>query len=141
MIVEANGGPLGVVVAGANIPDTKLLQQTIEAMVVDRPQPTDKALQHLCLDKGYDNPTGHTAVAQAHYVPHIRRIGEEKLDERKRKRHPARRWVVERTLGWMSKCRAILIRYAKKSCNYLGLIQLCCGLLWYRRQHRLSLLR
>jgi hypothetical protein len=85
VIVEADGGPLGVVVAGANVHDTKLLQQTIEAIVVDRPQPTEETPQHLCLDKGYDNPTGHTAVAQAHYVPHIRRIGEEKLDERNRK--------------------------------------------------------
>ena len=63
--------------------------------------------------KGYDTPTGHTAVAQAHYVPHIRRIGQEKLDERNRKRLPSRRWVMERTLNWMSKCLAILIRYAR----------------------------
>lgn len=141
MIVEADGGPLGVIVAGANVHDTKLLKQTIEAIVVDRPTPTTEAAQHLCLDKGYDNPTGHTAVADEKYLPHIRRIGEEKLDEKKRKRHPARRWVVERTFAWMSKCRAILVRYAKKSCNYLGLIQLCCALLWFRRQHRLTLLR
>jgi putative transposase len=141
LIVEADGGPLGVVVAGANVHDSQLLRQTIEAIVVDRPEPTDDAAQHWCLDKGYDNPTGRTAADENHYVPHIRRIGEEKLDERNRKRHPARRWVVERTLSWMSKCRAILIRYAKKSCNYLGLIQLCCGLLWYRRHYRLSLLR
>ena len=141
MIVEADGGPLGVVLAGANVHDTTLLKRTIEAIVVERPEPTDNAPQHLCLDKGYDNPTGHTTVAEEHYEPHIRRIGEEKFDEKKRKRHPARRWVVERTLGWMSKCRAILVRYATKSCNYLGLIQLCRGLLWYRRQLRLSLLR
>jgi len=141
VIVEADGGPLGVVVAGANVHDSKLLRQTIEAIVVDRPEPTHGVRQHLCLDKGYDNPTGRAAAADKRYVPHIRRIGEEKLDEKNRKRHPARRWVVERTLGWMSKCRAILVRYAKKSCNYLGLIQLCCGLLWYRRQYRLSLLR
>ena len=50
--MEADGGPLGVVVAGANVPDTKLLQQTLDAIVVDRPKPTDKAPQHLCLDKG-----------------------------------------------------------------------------------------
>jgi putative transposase len=92
----------------------------------------------LCLDKGYDNPTGHATVEQTHYQPHIRRIGEEKFDEKKRKRRPARRWVVERTLGWLSKCRGILVRYAKKSCNYLGFIQLACALLWYRRQHRLE---
>ena len=48
--------------------------------------------------------------------------------------------VAERTLSWLSKCRAILVRYEKKSCNYLGLIQLACALLWYRRQYRLSLL-
>ena len=141
MIVEADGGPLGVVVAPANVHDCKLLQQTIEAVVVARPEPTEKAPQHLCLDKGYDNPTGRAAAASHGHTPHIRRIGEEKLDQRGRKRHKARRWVVERTLGWLSKCRAILVRYAKKSCNYLGLIQLACGLLWYRRQHRLEVLR
>jgi putative transposase len=130
-----------VVIAGANVHDTKLLEQTIEAIVVERPAATDQQPQHLCLDKGYDNPTGRAATEKAGYVPHIRRIGEEKLDEKQRKRRPARRWVVERTLGWMSKCRAILVRYAKKSCNYLGLIQLCCALLWFRRQHRLTLLR
>jgi len=127
-------------VAGANVHDCKLLADTIEAIVVDRPDPSEHP-QHLCLDKGYDNPSGKQAAEDHEYTPHIRRIGEEKLDEKKRKRHPARRWVVERTLGWMSKCRGILVRYAKKSCNYLGLIQLCCGLLWFRRQHRLTLLR
>ena len=141
MIVEADGGPLGVVVAAANVHDTKLLEQTIESVVVERPRPTKQAPQHLCLDKGYDNPTGRAAAKKHRYTPHIRRIGEEKLDAKRRKRHPARRWVVERTLGWLSKCRALLVRYAKKSCNYLGILQLACGLLWYRRQCRLELLR
>ena len=127
--------------AGANVHDTKLLEKAIEAIVVERPQPTEQEPQHLCLDKGYDNPTGHAAAEAAYSVPHIRRIGEEKFDEKKRKKHPARRWVVERTLGWLSKCRAILIRYNKKSCNYLGLIQLDRIPLWYRRIHGLSLLR
>jgi putative transposase len=139
--VEADGGPLGVVVAGANVHDTKLLKETIESIVVERPEPSEKSPQHLCLDKGYDNPTGHRAVAEENYIGHIRRIGEEKLDEKKRKRRKARRWVVERTHAWLSKCRAILIRYAKKSSNYLGIIQLACALLWYRRQHRLAVLR
>ena len=38
---------------------------------------------------------------------------------------------------WLSKCRAILVRYDKKASNYVGLIQLACALIWYRRQHRL----
>ena len=137
-MVEADGGPLAAVIAGANVHDTKLLKATLDAIVVERPEPTDDSPQHLCLDKGYDNPTGHRAVADLDYVPHIRRIGQEKLDDKKCKTHPARRWVVERTLGWLSKCRGILVRYAKLSCVYLALIKLACILLWYRRLHRLK---
>jgi putative transposase len=81
-------------------------------------------------------------VVERHgYTPHIRKIGEEKKDSGGEKRYPARRWVVERTLGWLSKCRAILVRYDKKAANYLGLIKMACILLWYRRQYHLSLLR
>jgi hypothetical protein len=46
--------------------------------------------------------------------------------------------VVERTLAWLSKCRAILIRWDKKAENYLGLLKLACTLLWFRRYRRLS---
>ena len=136
MIVERFGGPLGLEIEGANIHDTKLLEATIEAIVVERPDST-QVEQHLCLDKGYDNPTGHAAAKAAGYIPHIRRIGEEKLDQAGKKSHPARRWVVERTLAWLQKCRAILIRYDKKPTNYRGLIQLACALLWYRRLDRI----
>jgi putative transposase len=104
--------------------------------VIERPDPAEVA-QHLCLDKAYDNPTGEAACAAAGYIPHIRRIGEEKLDGWGQKTQPARRWVVERTLAWLSKCRAILIRYDKKPQNYKGLIQLACALLWCRRLHAL----
>ena len=141
MIVEADGGPLGIVLAPANVHDAKLLEATIKSIVIERPEPTDDDPQHLCLDKGYDNPTGRAAASSDGHTPHIRRIGEEKFDDKKRKRHPARRWVVERTLAWLSKCRGLLVRYEKKSCNYLAMLQLACALLWYRRYYRLNVLR
>jgi putative transposase len=127
-----------VIIAGANVHDTKLLAATLDAIVVERPEPTTNAPQHLCLDKGYDNPTGHRATAERNYIPHIRRIGEEKLDPERRKSYPARRWVVERTLGWLSKCRGLLVRYEKKASNYLAQLQLACALLWYRRYVRIE---
>lgn len=138
VLTEAAGGPLAVVIAGANVHDTKLLAATLDAIVVERPVPSEQAPQHLCLDKAYDNPTGKAAVAAHEYVPHIRRIGEEKLAEDGQTRYPARRWVVERTLAWLSKCRAILVRYDKKASNYLGLLKLACALIWYRRSVRLA---
>ena len=45
------------------------------------------------------------------------------------------------TLAWLSKCRAVLVRYDKKAANYLGVLQLACALLWFRRQWRLAILR
>jgi putative transposase len=130
--VEADGGPISIVIAGANVNDCKLLADTIEVIVVDRPDTP----QHLCLDKGYDNPSGRNAVAATTYIPHIRKIGEEKLDAAGQKKQPARRWVVERTLAWLSKCRGLLVRYDKKALNFLGMLQLACALLWARRWER-----
>lgn len=124
VLVDGDGGPLGVTIEGANVPDYKMLRATIEAIVVERPRPTAKHPQHLCLDKGFDNPTGREAAIGAKYTPHIRRIGEEKKPCDRSRGEKPRRWVVERTLGWLSKCRGILIRYDKKDINYLGLIQL-----------------
>jgi putative transposase len=137
-VVEATGGPLGATIAGANVHDTELLAATLEAIVVERPLPTEEKPQHLCLDKGYDNPTGHETVATYQYTPHIRRIGAEKLDPNGQKSYPARRWVVERTLAWLSKCRGLLVRYEKKAVNFLGLLQLACALIWMRRWAQLS---
>jgi putative transposase len=136
VLVEGDGGPLGVVIAAANVNDQKLLRETIEAIVVDRPQPTQAQPQNLCLDAAYDNPTGREAASKAKYTPHIRRVKEEKKPCDRSKGHKPRRWVVERTLAWLCKCRAILVRYDKKDSNFLGLIQLACALLWYRRLHR-----
>jgi putative transposase len=137
LVVDGDGGPLGVVIAGANVLERYLLKATIEAIVVERPEPTPERPQHLSLDKGYDNEAGEQAAVAAQYTPHIRRIGEEKRSCDRSKGHKPRRWVVERTFAWLSKCRGILVRYDKKDTNSLGLIQLACALYWYRRLERL----
>ena len=75
VLVEQHGGPLATVIAAANVNDTKLLADTINAIVIPRPDP-ETFPQNLCLDKGYDNPTGQAACDNAGYIAHIRRIGE-----------------------------------------------------------------
>jgi putative transposase len=137
VVTDGDGGPLGAVIAGANVPDCKRLGAAIEAIVVERPDP-EQGEQHLCLDAGFDNPSGRAAVESGGYVGHIRPSRPGKRDKRRPGRRKPRRWVVERTLGWLSKCRGILVRYEKKDDNYLGLIQLACGLYWYRRLHRMG---
>lgn len=135
ILVEADGGPLAITIAGANVPDAHLLDATIRAIVLERPEPEPDFPQHLCLDKGYDNETGWGACIDHDYDPHIALIRDERPD--RPKTHKPRRWVVERTFAWLSKCRGILIRYEKKAENYLAMLQFACGLLWFRRYDRL----
>jgi putative transposase len=101
----------------------------------------------LCLDAGYDKPTSKAVLSKpenADYEPSIvrsRRRGEPKRKrpiDTKGRRYPKKRWVVERTLAWLSKCRGLLVRYEKKASNYLALLQLACALLWSRRFVQLS---
>ena len=42
---------------------------------------------------------------------------------------PVRRWVVERTFGWLAKRRSLRVRWCKKADNWLGFIHLACALL------------
>ncbi|HMB05912.1 MAG TPA: transposase [Isosphaeraceae bacterium] len=112
------------------------MKATIEAIVVERPDPTEVE-QNWSLDKGSDHPTGREAAAEAGYTPHLRRIGAEKKACDRSKGYKPRRWVVERTFAGLSQCRGILVRYDKKATNYLGLIQLACALDWYRHLERL----
>jgi hypothetical protein len=41
--------------------------------------------------------------------------------------HPARRWVVERTICWLVKRRSLHTRWSKKAENWLALIELACA--------------
>jgi putative transposase len=133
LLVDRQGGPLSVVVAPANINDHLLLEETIESIVVERPEATEKEPQHLCLDAGYNNALSKQVVKEHGYEGHIRPGGAETLDKNGKKKYPARRWVVERTISWLSKCRGLMVRYEKKSENFIALFQFACALLWYRR--------
>ncbi len=137
MLTEADGGPVAVVVKGANIHDSLLLQDALEAVIVEPPDPRQQE-QNLCLDKAFSGAPSDATARVFGYEPHCRQIGEEKKDAQGCKRHKARRWVVERTISWLNRCRGIIIRYERKAENYLAVVQLACALLWYRRLHRLT---
>lgn len=131
--VEADGVPIGVVVSGANTHDMKLAEPTLESMMIDRPKPTDKHPQNMCLDKGFDFPEIDELVAEWGYTGHIARKG---VDQSKRERIPgyrARRWVVERTASWMNRFRRLLIRWEKKEENYLAILHFACAWITYQR--------
>jgi hypothetical protein len=101
VLTEAHGIPLAVVVDGANRHDMKLVEATLTALMVPRPRPTSDKPQGLCLDKGYDYKEVRELVAGLGFTIHLRSRGEEQRDIRELG-YRARRWVVERTHGWMN---------------------------------------
>jgi putative transposase len=123
-LVDAEGVPLGLAVAGANVNDFKLARETLESIPIERPNPSRRQPQHLCLDKGYDYDEVRDLAAEFGFTAHIRSRGEEAQLIRRSARFKARRWVSERTHSWMNRFRRILIRWEKKPENYLGLLHM-----------------
>jgi len=128
VLTDQSGIPLSVTITSANTHDMKAATDTLDTVIVKRPL----CKQNLCLDKGYDSSEIEREVIKRKYITHIRHRGEEK--GLIKTRHSARRWVVvERTNSWHNRFRKLLVRYEKKSENYLALVCLACCIIVYRR--------
>ena len=133
LLTERQGVPVGLVVAGANRPDMKLLKDTVQSLVGECPRPTNKKPQGMCLDKGYDYAEVRATLKECGFTAHIRARGEAaQALKRSKPGVKARRWVVERTQSWMNRFRRVLIRWDKKGENYLAFLHFACGLIAFR---------
>jgi len=132
VLCEGEGLPIGVAVDGANRHDMKLAEETLESVPVERPTPTKAKPQNLCLDKGYDYDEVRELAEAFEYTAHIRARGEEAQAIKREAGFKARRWVAERTHSWLNRFRRILIRWEKKTENYLALLHFVFGLIAFR---------
>ena len=134
LLTEGKGVPLAIVGEGANRHDMNLTEATLQAIVIERPQPTAEKSQHLCLDKGSDYPQVRELVEAWGDTAHIRTRSEDA--EAKERIHGygdrARRWVVERTHSWLNRFRRLLIRWEKKVENYLAMLHFACAWITFR---------
>ncbi len=132
LLTEGHGVPLGLAIAGANRHDMKLVRETIESLVIERPQPTAEEPQGMCLDKGYDYQEVRDILIEFGFTAHIRSRGEEAKEAAREAGKKARRWVVERTHSWLNRFRRILIRWEKKPANYIAFLHFACALVAFR---------
>ena len=121
---------------GANRHDLKPTESTLNSLppAAEAARDAHRATgheQHLCLDAGYDYAQVREIVAAHGYTAHIRPRGEEA--QAKKAGQKARRWVVERTHSWLNRYRRLLIRWEKKSQNYLALLHLACAHLTWNK--------
>jgi putative transposase len=129
VLVDGNGIPLSLVVSGAERHDVKLLEPTLDQIVVVRP----RSRQHLCADKGYMGEKARQVMVERGYTPHVRQRGEEVERKKKKPGYKPRRWKVERTHSWLNRYRKLLVRFEKLALSYEGLLELACALTSYRQ--------
>jgi len=132
LLTEAKGIPIGLAVDGANRHDVKLFGSTVENIIIERPRPTKRKKQNMCLDGGYVGDEVQELGEVFGFTLHVRPRGEEAKDIKENVGKKARRWVVERTHSWMNRFRGLLIRWNKKCENYLGMLHLACGIITWR---------
>jgi transposase len=132
LLTEGNGIPIGLAVEGANCHDKKMVEATLESMVIEPPKATKDEPQNMCMDKGYDYPDIRELVNDWGYTAHIKARGEEATEKREIPGYRSRRWVVERTHSWMNRFRRILTRWEKKVKNYLAMLHFACAWITFR---------
>lgn len=132
VVVDGRGVLLGLVVAGANRPDMKLAEATLDSIPIERPEVTYAHPQHMCVDRGYACQEVHDALEAREYIEHLTPRKEEAQAKEKIPGYRARRWVVERTHSWMNRFRRILIRWEKKPENYMAFLHLAGAYLAFR---------
>jgi putative transposase len=120
ILTDKNGIPISAVVAPANRNDNMLMEATLEAIQIQRPDPTDDK-QNLCADKGYDSQKCRDTANEWGLIDHILSRGDE-IKKKRNKRFTPKRWVVERTHSWLNGFRGIFVRWARSAEVYQAFI-------------------
>ena len=132
LLTDGRGIPLGLVVAGANTNDFKLVQQTFDSVPVPWPKPAEGRRQHLCVDACYDYAQVHRWADKFGFTLHVRRIRQEKT---KSARNKPRRWVVERSHSFINRFRRLLVRWEKREDTYVAMLHFAMGFITRRLRY------
>jgi putative transposase len=135
VMTDAKGVPLAIVLSGANTHDVKLLAETLDGVVIVRPQ-DEELTQNLCLDAGYVGEPARQEIEARDFVPHVRPRGEEIEEKDKNPAFKPRRWVVEVCHSWFNRFKKILVRYEKTHRSYLGLLMFAASIIVLRKIKR-----
>ncbi len=135
-MVDRNGIPLAVEHSAANVHDSKMLEETVDAIRPihgqrGRPGRPRKRPEKLHADKGYDFPRCRKALRKRGIKGRIARRGVDSSERLGRYR-----WVVERTLSWLNRFRRLKVRYERRDDIHQAFLELGCALICWRYVQR-----
>ena len=126
-MVEARGIPLAVTLSAANVHDSRMMLEVVDAIepikCCRRGRPRKRPAK-LHADKAYDSAPLRVELRKRGITPRIARKGIESSE--KLGRH---RWVVERTLAWLARYRRLAIRYERHDDVHEAFLTLGCILI------------
>ncbi|MFF3243249.1 IS5 family transposase [Streptomyces sp. NPDC002870] len=130
LIVDRSGLPLSIGISAANLHDSQALIPLVRGIppVRSRRGRRRRRPGKLHADKGYDYQHLRRWLSSRGIQHRIARKGIE--SSHRMGRH---RWVVERTVSWLSGCRRLHRRYERKSEHFLAFAAIAATLICHRR--------
>ena len=130
LLVDGNGTPLAAVLTGAQVHDSKIFEELVDGVEPvkgprERPR---KRPEKLHADKGCDYQRCRRFLDRRGIKARIARRAVE--SSQRLGRH---RWVVERTLAWLSSYRRLCVRYERRADIHETFLELGCVLVCFNR--------
>jgi len=128
-VVDAEGVPLVTLLTAANVNDSVVFEQALEAVPPLR-RPRGEAGRprwrpaKLHADKGYDKPHCRRYCHRHHIGCRIARIGIESSQRLGRQR-----WIVERTGAWFNRFRRLRVRDERRADIHAAFVSLAAALI------------
>ncbi len=137
--VDGNGIPLSTVVESAQKSEVKLALETINGVSVEgRPLHPRKKADILVADKGYDAQWLRDKLQERNIkskIPKRRKKGgkDEPRYNQTIVEYYKTRWIVERTISWLSWYRRIITRWERNDEIYEAFLTIACTMICLKR--------
>jgi transposase len=133
VLTDRAGIPLVARISGANRHESVLFEEMIDAVppIKGPSGHRRKRPAKLHADKAYDVPRCRRALTRRRIKVRIARKGRD--SSARLGRH---RWVVERTLAWLSRFRRLAIRYERRDDIHEAFLSLGCALICHNALQR-----
>ena len=116
-----------MVLTAANVHDSRVFEELVDTVgPIKRPgrgRPR-KRPEKLHADKAYDFARCRAVLCRRGIKSRIARRGKDTSERLGR-----HRWVVERTLEWLARCRRLSVRYERRADIHEALLHLGCALI------------
>jgi transposase len=135
VLSDRAGLPLSLALSAANTNDALALQPLVRAIpaIRSRRGPRRRKPGKLHADKAYDQADLRAWVRGRGIAVRIARKGIEAADRLGR-----HRWVIERTMAWLTGYRRLTLRYERNASHFLGFLTLAATITCYKKLAKLT---